>query len=289
MPNSGNATVTLIANDGINGNAYDTVVITSNGININILGPNPVTSNCGASQTLTSQVSGITAGKVYSWSTGSTAASISANAPGTYSVSVTNTDGCSASASVAVQYAGGLNNSVNFTPPPAPICANKTVHFTNTSSDQNNGWNYTWNMGDLGTVNTQNAAYIYANQGIYTVTLVMDSANCTFTSPAHSITVLSANNQQCLSGIEDITFDNAISLLPNPSNGDVNVVINGVDKNLSIKVYNVIGSEVKSFTANDVPSSFSKTFSFGDLASGTYLVKIQSGDKTAVKKLVISK
>ena len=66
-------------------------------------------------------------------------------------------------------------------------------------------------------------------------------------------------------------------------------MVNGVEKNISIRVYNVIGSEVKSFIASDVASTFTKSFDFSDLANGTYLVKIQSADKTAVKRLTISK
>ena len=98
-----------------------------------------------------------------------------------------------------------------------------------------------------------------------------------------NITVLAASNSACLTGIEDITFENAINMLPNPTNGNVNITVNGVEKNISIKVYNVIGSEVKTFNANDVSSTFNKTFDFSDLANGTYLVKIQSASRTAVK------
>jgi hypothetical protein len=54
-------------------------------------------------------------------------------------------------------------------------------------------------------------------------------------------------------------------------------------------VFNIIGSEVKSFNTNDVTATFNRTFDFSDLANGTYLVKIQSGAKIAVKRLTISK
>ncbi len=77
--------------------------------------------------------------------------------------------------------------------------------------------------------------------------------------------------------------------MPNPTNGYVNMVINGVQGNLSIRVYNILGSEVHNYSATELPSTFNKSFDFSNLANGTYLVKIQSGEQTAVKRLVISK
>jgi len=287
---SSNATVTVTVTDANNLTTTATVTVQSKGVNISITNANPLTINCGANATLTTQISGSTTGKNYTWSTGATGttqATLSVNAPGTYSVTVTNNSGCSASASIAVQYPGGLGNNVAFTNPPAPICQGRPLTFTNTTARQT-GWTPQWSFGDGNLGFTADGTNTYANPGVYTVTLSEDSAGCTF-SKTGSVTVLASTNAACISGIEDVTFANAISMMPNPSNGNINFIINGVEKNVTIHVYNVIGSEVKTFVSSDVASTFSKTFDFSDLANGTYLVKIQSADKTAVKRLTISK
>ena len=81
----------------------------------------------------------------------------------------------------------------------------------------------------------------------------------------------------------------AISILPNPSNGSVNITINNVDKDVTLTVYNVVGEVVKSFATTQSSAVFNKALDLSTLSNGTYLVKIQSGSKTATKKLVITK
>ncbi len=285
-----NAVVTVIVTDANSITTTATVSVASKGITVNITNANPLTINCGANATLITNLTGSssTTGKNYTWSTGATGtgtSTIQVNTPGTYRVTVTNNSGCSASASVVVQYPG-VTNTVSFTKP-SPLCEDVPLTFTNTTV-QLNGWSSVWSFGDSQQSFLTNGTNTYQNPGVYTVTLTVDSAGCSFPYSS-SVTVLAASNAACVNGIEDVTFANAINLLPNPTNGNVSVMVNGVEKNISIKVYNVIGSEVKTFNASDVSSTFTKTFDFSDLANGTYLVKIQSADKTAIKRLTISK
>lgn len=288
---STNATVTVTVTDANNQTTSATATVSSKGINLSITNSDPLTLNCGGNATVTTQISGTTTGKNYTWSTGATgpnASTIQVSTIGNYSVTVTNNSGCSASASLSVVYPGGLTNNVSFTNPPSPICEDKLLTFTNTTTRQT-GWNANWTFGDGNVGFTANGTNTYANPGVYGVSLQMDSAGCIFKSPTVNVTVLAASNAACVNGIEDVTFSNNITMLPNPTNGNVAVTVNGVEKNVSIRVYNVIGSEVKTFNANEVASTFTKTFDFGDLANGTYLVKIQTADKTAIKRLTISK
>ena len=289
MPATGNVTVTLSVNDGTN-TTTNSVVIQNNGIGIAISN-GTTTISCGGSLNLTTTTSGIQTGPlVYSWSTGATISHVTATQPGTYTVTVTNGKGCSASASANVTYSNGVNNTVSFTPP-TTVCEGKPATFTNTSSATNN-WTATWAMGDGTQVIQTNAVYTYTTTGLKYVVLTMDSGGCSFSTgaTAHGVTVLASTNALCTNiGIEEVTFSNSISLFPNPTNGNVSISVTGIEKNISIKVYNILGSEVKSFTSNDVPASFNKNFDFSEFASGAYLVKIQSGDKIAVKKLTISK
>jgi hypothetical protein len=290
---SGNAVVSVTVTDANNATTTSSVTVTSRGINVNITNANPFTIACGgANNTVATQISGYTTGKNYTWSTGATGtsqATIQVNTAGNYSLTVTNNAGCSATASLAVQYAGVANNLVTFSNPNPPVCEDRPVTFTNNSARQN-GWTPQWNFGDGNLGFSANGVNTFANPGVYPVTLQEDSAGCTFKSNSQNVTVLAASNAQCVNNaIDDVTFANSVNLLPNPSNGNVSVIVNGVEKNISIRVYNVIGSEVKTFNASDVASTFTKSFDFSDLANGTYLVKIQTADKTAVKRLTISK
>ncbi|HWB64813.1 MAG TPA: PKD domain-containing protein [Chitinophagales bacterium] len=285
MPQSGNVTVTLTVNDG-SANTTASYVVTNSGITLSIPNSNPITLTCGGSAVqVTTSVSGSTSGRTYSWNTGATTNAISVSTPGTYSVTVTNGVGCSATASVAAQYPGNVSNSVDFTVP-SPICIGYPATFTNTSTGIT-GWTAAWDFGDGGTNTSIDGTHTYQNQGTFSVKVTMDSAGCDFVSPSHSVAVQSAG--VCAAGINDLSFNSAISMVPNPTNGNVNFSVVGVEKNISIRVYDIIGNLVTEYSANDVPASFNKTFDFSSFANGAYLVKVQSGSKIAVKRLVINK
>lgn len=288
-----NATVTVTVTDGNNQTTVATATIQSRGVNVNFTAQSPVDLTCGSTLTLVTQLSGFTTGKFYTWSTGATGTnvpSVQVNTAGTYTVTVTNNAGCSGTASINVQYPGGVTNNVTFTNPNPPVCEDRPVTFTNTSTNQS-GWTPQWTFGDGNIGFNMDGTNTYANPGVYQVQLQMtDANNCVFKSPLVNVQVLAASNAACAgNSVEDVTFSNAITMQPNPSTGNVTIVINGVEKNLSVKVYNIIGSMVKAYNSNDLPSSVTKSFDFSDLANGTYLVKIQSGEKTAVKRLTISK
>lgn len=284
-------TVIVVVTDGNNQTTSDTIIIASRAIGIVFTSANPLSINCGATGSITTQLSGNTTGRIYTWSTGVTPGpnipAQTVNAPGTYTVTITNSFGCSATASTQVVYPS-VTNTASFTYS-TPVCVGTPVTFTNTSTSTNN-WGAQWDVLGNGTTFALGVngigTYTYTNPGQFSVDMTTDSAGCTFVSAVQVINVLPAAS---CTGIESADFSNGINMLPNPTNGNVSITVNGVEKNLSIRVYNVIGAEVKNFNANDVASSFTKNFDFSGLSNGTYLVKIQTGTKVAVKRLIISK
>src|SRR6202012_193640 len=121
------------------------------------------------------------------------------------------------------------NNYVSFEIPDT-ICRGHVTTFTNTSSNIN-GWNSTWVFGQGGRTNTVNGSFTFPTTGTFPVFLVMDSAGCDFAAPLTYVTV----GNTCASGtvgIENIQFDNSVTMMPNPSNGHVSLIINGADKNV---------------------------------------------------------
>jgi hypothetical protein len=89
-------------------------------------------------------------------------------------------------------------------------------------------------------------------------------------------------------GIDDVLFNQNIAIYPNPSTGNVTFEVPTFEKNLSINVYNILGAEVRSIK-EEANGMFNKNYNFSDLSNGTYIVKITNGNKTATKRLTISK
>lgn len=282
---SSNATVSVTVTDANNQTTTASVVVQSRAITISFANPT-VTLNCGSTTNLIPTTGGIQSGKAYTWSNGATSASLSnIDLAGTYRVTVTNNAGCSATASVAVEYAGGVTNTVSFQLPTPPYCVGKELTFNNTSAKTAN-WTYNWTFGDGQLGFNEDGVVTYNQAGFYSVKLVQDSAGCKFASATQNLTV----TQICgPSGIEDVTFANGVNIMPNPTNGNVTLKVEGVEGKLTMKVYNIIGSEVMNFSTTDATSNFSRNFDLSNLNNGTYLVKIQSGDKIAVKRLTVAK
>ncbi len=289
-----NSVITVTVTDGGNGGATTiaTYNVASQGINITLNGgANPVTVNCGSRATLASAISGFTQGaEVYSWSantgvTSSTATSAPNLLPGTYSVTVTNSVGCSATATTSVQYPG-VSNSVSFQLPPDRIttatgvqwCVGDAATFVNTSQ-RTAGWNANWDFGDGNLGFTTDGSNVYTNPGIFNVKVTMDSAGCTFVSSSQALDV----RQTCPNSVSDLSFESNVTLMPNPSTGKVTITIAGTSKVATVRVFNIVGTEVRHINVEE-----SSSLDMSDLANGTYLVKVQSGEKTAVKKLIIN-
>ena len=296
-----NSIVNVTVTDANNATTTATFTVPSRGINVSFANnPQPVAISCGgATATLIAVVSGNTQGRNFAWSTGATGANTvnqTVSAPGTYRVTVTNNSNCSASASIEVVYNNGANNTVSFSPPAdanaqqpgIQLCINAPATFVNTSA-KTAGWNPSWNFGDTNLGTSVDGVNAYQAVGQYQVVLTMDSAGCAFNSAPLTVNVLSASSGPCVTGINDIEFSNDVTLMPNPTTGNVTVSVAGVEKALSIKVYNILGSEVYNFNTSDVASTMNKQLDLNALSSGTYLVKVQTGNKIAIKRVTVSK
>ncbi len=293
--------VYVVATDNTSG-TKDTsrLTVVFRGVNISINGGQPVQIQCNAKGTLTATLSGFTSGsKSYTWKrpvgadTTTTTAALGGLNPGNYSVTVTNSAGCTASTTASIVYPD-VNNTVSFTLTPdvspaagVQVCINKPVTLTNTSTGQT-GWNATWYVGsnDVGVGNTN--TYTFTSAGKFNVRVEADSAGCVFSSPSTEVTVLSSSNSACVSAISDVKFESNVSLLPNPAAGNVTLTVNGVEKAVSVKVYNVIGSEVAHYNFSDASATLVKNISVENFANGTYLVKVESNGKTAIKRLIVN-
>ena len=132
--------------------------------------PASATICAGGAQTFTVTPSGGTPGYTYLWNTGDTTSNITVSTVGTYSVTVTDSNGCTSACSATLTV--NPTPSCMVTPSTAAICAGGAQAFTVNPSGGTLPYTYLWSDGTTGASITTNVA------GTYTVT-VTDSNGCT--------------------------------------------------------------------------------------------------------------
>lgn len=194
---------------------------------------------CGSSSTQLSANAGSATGISYSWTgpaggtiSGGTTATPSVDTPGTYTVVITNSYGCTSTATVAV-----TQNSVTaaFTADPTTGVIPLDVNTTNQSTG--NGLSYSWNFGNGTTSTDTNPATNYPNSGTYTITLVATSGNCTDT--AYTVIVVDDNLSLEIPNVFTPNGDGTNDLFTIKSTGI---------KEISLQIFNRWGEKLYEFT-----------------------------------------
>ncbi len=128
----------------------------------------------------------------YNWSNNGNTATISGLAGGNYSVTVTDGNGCDATAIVNVATMNtppvadfSVNNAENVT-----ICLGADVVFADLSTNTPTQW--TWNFGDGTTSNVQNPTHTYAEAGSYNVSLTVANQDGTDSKQITNCVVVNA-------------------------------------------------------------------------------------------------
>ncbi|MEO8759815.1 MAG: T9SS type A sorting domain-containing protein [Bacteroidia bacterium] len=92
-----------------------------------------------------------------------------------------------------------------------------------------------------------------------------------------------------VASIKNFNNDFAVKLFPNPSNGNIQLQINGsLQKSYTAKVYTILGSEIYSYK---VQSNNNNALNFSSLDNGSYFLKIEDADTKTVSilKFIINK
>lgn len=212
-------------------------------------------------------ISGITASGqgtlTYSWdNTTSTSISPLGLTQGMYTLTVTDdATGCTAQAGpFTVGYTGGPDAA--FTYQPQNPVMNQDVFFTDASSGNVVIWS--WQIDTMSS-NSQNEAYIFPNEGFYTVTLtVFDQNGC---SDAVSVTI-------------DVLSDLSIPNVITPNNDGVNdfFELGGLLPNTHVIIVNRWGNLI--FESSDYDNSWNgKDYTGNDVTEGvyTYVVTLPDG------------
>ena len=290
-----------------------------------------VSCNGGSNGVASSTPSGGTAPYTYLWTGGATNSSASGLSAGTYTVSVSDNNGCSATSTATIIQPATLNASAAIT---AGISCNGESNGTAMASATGGTppYTYAWSGGG------SNAAKTGLSIGTYTVSIT-DINGCTGTAtttitqpsamalvqgskptvsgeclgvawvsvsggtPAYSykwtggattdtIKSLCVGSYCCrvtdkngcidsvcvnvVTGIQELSNASDIHIFPDPNNG--NFTVTGVLYGQIIEVYNYLGQLVNSTIAGDATIHFN----ISDKANGVYLIRIENKDGSVV-------
>jgi Glycine rich protein/PKD-like domain/Secretion system C-terminal sorting domain len=279
---NGNTTQTITVNssgtysvtvtNGNNCSASDNIVVIINPVPLVSLGAD--ITQCGGTATLNAS----NAGSSYLWSNGNTTQTITVNSSGSYSVAVTDSNGCSASDTAVVTIntlpvvvAGGV---------PSIICQTN-ASITLAGVPAGGIWS---GPGVIGNNFDPGAAGIGLQDLIYNYT---DSNGC---SGADTATV---NVDLCL-GINNGSTLSMVTIYPNPLTAEsgtemFTIAVSGASVEMQLTITDAEGREVYSGIENASQNGFVRTISTVNMSAGVYLLRMSTSTEQRVEKIVIRK
>jgi len=250
-------------------NGSDSVVIGSSqlavnlGPNVNMCGNQPVVLNAG------------NPGSTYLWSNGATTQSVLINQTGTYTVTVTDNIGCSATDAINVGQVAGVTAAFNG---PATGLLLQPTAFTDQSTGGAIQW--FWDFGDGASSTQQNPQHTYQSFGTFTVTLIASDGNCRDTV-TNTIVI---NN---FVGMEEGEFAKQVQVYPNPSQGIFNLVVEfDKPKAMTVEVADLTGKVLFS-TQHPALPLVEQTIDLGGMAQGVYILKLSSDGREVFHRLML--
>jgi hypothetical protein len=123
--------------------------------------------------------------------------------------------------------------------------------------------------------------YNFQADGVYNVTMRARSTTAPFCECTKTKQVVM--NRLATKDLEET----GLALFPNPNNGQFNLMVKETfGKELNIEITGVSGNLVKRInTLNNGVIAINS----GDVANGVYMVRVISGDRTAVRRIVVNK
>ena len=249
---------------------------TSNNLTVNVSNAPVPTVSASATQACSGETVTLTssAADSYSWSNGANTQSIQVSATGSYTVTTTNSNACNgvgASAPVAVNFtttptaAGSFSTSGNI------------VTFTNSSS---NATSYSWDFNDFTNSSAASPVHAYAVNGVYEVSLIAMNGNCSDTA---KFTVAITLSLEELMGLSDV------NVFPVPAKELLTVTFNNTsNENIDVVMIDQMGRTISNTTVYN--KGFNTTeINLNNVSNGVYILKFISNDKSASRKVIVSK
>lgn len=218
-------------------------------------------------------VSGGTSPYTYSWSNGSTSQDLTNVASATYSVTVTDANGCTAGQTGVVGKGSSLQLSASVH---ADSMNTGTGSILVTVSEGTSPYGYSWSTGQT------SVAITGLNEGTYSVT-VTDANGCQ-ASGSYVVT-------NDTSGFNAVHFIEAVAyeLYPNPTSGVLNVHVKPeTATDFSLTLYNYLGQTLSQQFYSHT-AEIQTTFDLQQTDAGIYFLRIESKGKSEVNRVVLMK
>lgn len=218
-------------------------------------------------------------GHSYLWNTGSVNQTINVDQAGQYSVMVTNSNNCKDSDTINVSLMP-LPTNLGFNFVPLFEIEPGKVRFL--PVHMNAGYSYSWDFGDGQTSDLPVVEHVFSNTGTYTVSLNVNDG-CSDSTEQLNIYVDRYTSVHKIDG-------NAIkmNIYPNPTSDLLNVEILSAEVKIQrVNIFNILGQNIESITTPDQPSK--RSVYVGDLASGNYIIKIETNKGVHTRKFEILK
>lgn len=198
----------------------------------------------------------------YYWSTGETTSRIVVRDGGTYHVTVYDNELCS-----------GTSRDVSISlhaRPPKPVITRQDAELTAPLASS-----YQWYRNGAAIPGAADRRYLVRNNGWYSVD-VFNESGCATRSDEIEVIVVS---------VETIPEAIEISIFPQPNNGIVNVTIDAAHAPLRLRVLNLLGQTVDSFTAEE-GGQVRHRFDLRAQPAGLYLLRVDTGGKILLRPFV---
>jgi PKD repeat protein len=261
---AGSYTVTITDNNSCTG--------TASGVIQNTTGPsaslNAINGSCQAGPQISVSVNGGTAPYSFQWSNGFSTQDLTNIPAGSYTVTVTDNNGCTTSGTASVTDASALSATIAGTNPSTSTAADGSATVTPTSGTA--PYSYNWSNGQ----STQTATGLTV--GSYTVT-VTDAAGCT---KVLSVTLTA--------GIGIATVDNitSLSLYPNPANSAVNIAVElSQAQQLQVEIYDHLGQLVWNRQQAQV-KGMNEQIDISAYSAGVYYVRVAANGTFKTVKFI---
>ncbi|GEM_PF-439329 len=177
---AGTYTVTVTDQNGSTATA-SAVITAANGPNLNVVNNNPMPC-AGGSATLQGIASNGAAPYTYAWSNGATTSSTTVSTTGTYTITVTDANGCTAVGSTQVSVQGAITVSTSITDETCYNCCDGAISAS--ASGGLGSYSYLWNTG----ATTSSISALCP--GIYGVTVTDDSSGCSMVVTSLQVTAI---------------------------------------------------------------------------------------------------
>ena len=156
-----------------------------------------------------------------------------------------------------------------------------TIQFTDISAYYPTSRKWYFPGGQPDSSISQDPRVAYPDNGNYIATLIA-------TNSVGSDTAQYYISSTICTGIDEVSEDNSIQIIPNPNNGNFVISFNDEARgNVSFDIFNNVGQNVYQYTVVKNSDEMSNEFSLSELSAGVYFVHIKSDDINSVKKLVI--